>query len=234
MRNIQSILFILFPLHWRGAWIYFTLFLTSLNNKYTTLWNIGYTCPFCTNRADARAGRKNLEAPLPWHWSPFLCPYGNFRFNHRKGKDKEFLKTSLKACDGHFHMQTHTRAVCTMSIASSHILPIMDPQRRLLAGPQVPSGGTGGQSPRPPATCPALARKGGHCCSLTQWKVTSSCWSHPRAGNTRLVTLDQFQHPEKWRQYTADTTKQYGFNNSGRLGTEGSWVTNVSPNVRPS
>lgn len=132
---------------------------------------MGYTCPFCTNRADARAGWKNLEAPLPWHWSPFLCPYGNFRFNHRKGKDKEFLKTSLKACDGHFHMQTHTRAVCTMSIASSHIIPIMDPQRRVLAGPQVPSGRTGGQSPRPPAACSALARKGGHCCSLTQWKV---------------------------------------------------------------
>lgn len=46
-----------------------------------------------------------------------------------KEKDKGFLKTSLKACDGRLHLQTQMRAVCTESIAAFHILHISETLR---------------------------------------------------------------------------------------------------------
>lgn len=128
MRNICSILFILFPLHWRGARIFFDLFLISLNNKNTTLVLSAHMGLMLKDVAERIQGYHS-------HGTGHLyLLMGTSHYG--KEKDKGLLKISLKACDGHLHLQTQMRAVCTESIAASHILPFTNSQMRVLTGPQ--------------------------------------------------------------------------------------------------
>lgn len=198
MRNICSILFILFPLHWRGVWVFFDLFLiSSLNNKYTTLvlpahmglmqdlaeriqryHSHGYLSFVFMGTSGSITGREKTKGSWKYPWRHVMATY---------------------ICKPKWEL-------CAPQVLHPHIFYRLSDES--VDRTTADSSPLWGHSPLALLTSPALAHTKEDTASPSQkWKVISACWSHSSTGNIRSVTLGQFQHPEKWRQYTAVTTK---------------------------